>query len=145
MSTFNPTLFAETQYTEALDTTVIPVPEGDWTAVIGKYEIRTPKDKVVLDVTWEIDSQEVQTVTGRDKNTVRQSIFLDITPHGTLDMSKGKNVQLGRLREALGQNQAGKPWSFGMLVGQVATVGVSHRTDDEGNIFSDVKRVAKLS
>lgn len=144
MSVFNVTAFAETQFTDSFDTTVIPVPEGDWTAVVEKQEIRTPKDKVVLDVTWSIDSQEVADITGRDKNTVRQSIFLDLTPHGTLDVSRGKNVQLGRLRDALGQNVAGKPWSFGMLVGQVATVHVSHRTDDEGNIFTDVKKVAKI-
>ena len=56
-------------------------------------------------------------------------------------MGKGKNVALGRLREALGQNTPGKPWSFGMLVGQVAKVAVKHRITDAGDTFAEVKRV----
>ena len=144
MSVFNPDQFLNTTYEGALDTTLIPVPETDegWTAVVEKFEVKTtPKGQVVCELTWAIDEFEVQQQTGRDKNTVKQALWLDITDHGTLDMGKGKNVALGRLREALNQNTPGKPWSFGMLVGQVAKVAVKHRITDTGDTFADVKRV----
>lgn len=143
--------FANTQYTDSLDTSLIPVPEGDWPAVCTKYEFRqvdskkTGKTYFSLETFWDIDSSEVEQVTGRDKNSVRYSCFLDLTDHGTLDMGKGKNVQLGRLREALGQNVAGKPWSFGDMIGQVAMLQVTHRIDDSsGDVFAEAKKVAKI-
>lgn len=146
MSTFNPVQFENTEFTDALDTTIVPVPEGDFPAVVKKYEIRTTqKGQVILDVSWTINDPEVTAATGRDENVVRQSLFLDITDHGTLDMSKGKNVQLGRLREAFGQNKPGKPWRFGDIVGQAALVKVTQRVNDEtGEIYNDVKKVAAI-
>ena len=80
---------------------------------------------------------------GRDKVTVRQGIMLDITDSGGLDMGKGRNIGLGRLREAIGLNTPGQPFSFSMVAGRVAKVNVSHRIDGE-NIYAEVKGVAKL-
>ena len=146
MSTFNPTQLLNTQFSDAFDTTFIPIPENDdgYVAVIKKYEIRTPKESVILEVHWDIDDPEVMQVTGRDTNTVRQAIFLDMTPHGTLDVGKGQNVSLGRMREALGPNKPGQPWSLGNIQGQVGRVFVKHRTDDEGNTLVDVRRVTAV-
>lgn len=132
------------QSTEAeLSTQFTPVPEGEYNARADKLDIRTPNDKVILDVTWVIDDDNVREVTGMDNPTVRQSVFLDMTADGGLDTGKGKNVQLGRLREALGQNKPGEPWSFRNIEGSVARVKVSHR-EYEGNIYADVKGVAAL-
>lgn len=147
MSVFNADALVNTQFEGALDTTLVPIPEttDGWTSVIEKYEVKaTPKGQVVCEVFWGIDELEVQQATGREKNTIRQSVWLDITDHGTLDMSKGKNVQLGRLREALGQNNPSKPWSFGQLVGGVAKIVVKHRMTDEGEVFADVKKVLPM-
>lgn len=145
MSTFDPNLILNAETTEANDTQLIPVPESDdgYMAVISKVEIRTAGDKPVAELHWDIDDQQVQAATGRDKNTVRQTVWLDLTPHGTLDMSKGKNTGLGKVRDAVGQNQAGKPWSFGTLQGSVARVFVSHRILDDGQIVAQIKRVTK--
>lgn len=78
--------------------------------------------------------------------TVYQTIWLDISGSGGLDTSKGKNVGLGKLRDALGQNREGQPWSPGMLVGQVALIRVGHSIDKRDNVTvqAEVKAVAAL-
>ena len=125
------------------DTEVIQVPNGEYPAVITKVDVRTPKESVILDITWEIDDRDgsVQEHTGREKNTVRQSIFLDITESGGLDMGKGKNAQLGRLRESVGCNEG--TFTFNDLVGKVALVRTEQRLY-EGRTFVDVKGVAPI-
>jgi hypothetical protein len=69
--------------------------------------------------------------------------MLDLTPGGGLDLGKGKNVGLGRLREAVRLNDSSKPFSFAQLPGQAARVTVSHRIDGE-DTYSEIKKVAPL-
>jgi len=77
---------------------------------------------------------------------VRQSLMLDVRADGALEFGKGKNVGLGRVREALGQNSTGRPWSFPMLGGQLAKVKVKHRLDTAtGRTYVEVTDVAKAS
>lgn len=145
MSTFDEANFMNTETSEQGSTQFTPVPEGDWRALVKDIKPRTVKDdQVILDVNWLIDEAAVTDVTGMESPTVRQSIWLDTTSNGGLDMGKGKNIGLNRLREALGQNIAGSPWKPGMLVGMVARVTVKHRMANE-NTYADVKGVAKLS
>jgi len=143
MSQFDPDLFLSAQTTSALDTQSIPVPEGEYNAVIKDVVIRQAKDSVILDVKWAIDDASVAAATGIKEPTVRQSVFLDMTASGGLDDSRGKNVQLGRLREAVKQNIAGQPWAPAMLAGNVARVTVKHRIVGEA-IYTDIKGVAAL-
>jgi len=143
MSQFDPDLFLSTQTASALDTQAVPVPEGEYNAVIKDVAARQVKDSIILDVRWAIDDANVAAVTGLTEPTVRQSVFLDMTAGGGLDTSKGKNIQLGRLREALRQNIAGQPWAPAMLVGNVARVTVKHRIGGEA-IYTAVKGVAAL-
>lgn len=146
-STFDPNSFMQASFTESNSTTFTPVPEGEYTAAImnpDDLKMRTiDNGSLILDVKWTIDDPQVKEVTGLDTNSVRQSIFLDVTADGGLDFSKGKNIQLGRLREALDQNQAGQPWSFSNLIGSVARVIVTHRLGND-QIFSAIKTVTKL-
>lgn len=150
MSTFDVNAFQNAQFDEASSTTYTPVPEGEFNAVIDKQEIRTTsKGNVILDLTWKIDDATVAAETGMDNPSVRQSIFLDVSESGSLEFGKGKNVNLGRLREALGQNQSGQPWSFGHLLGQVAKVRVKHRivrddTSGEDRTYTDIAGVTKV-
>jgi hypothetical protein len=138
-----------------LSTTYVNVPEGEYTAVIGELsensfrEIQT-KDgpRVVLDIPWMIDDPKVQEVTHRKENKVRQSLFLDVTLDSNgkivgLDLGKGANVQLGRLREELGQNQDGRPWGFNMLQGCAAMVEVTHSIDGE-KVYANVTAVRRI-
>lgn len=144
-SAFDPDLFMNTTTTDANDTTFVPVPAGVYPASIDSVTPRTAGDKPVLEVKWIIDSNEAREATGMEKPSVRQTIWLDVTAQGGLDMGKGKNVGLGKLREALGQNKPGQAWAPGMLVGQVAQVQVGHRSGKEpGEVFADVKQVTAL-
>lgn len=147
MSQFNPDTFLSTEATEANATSYTPVPEGEHQAAIKAIKPRVLTDgRAVLDVTWGVSSDEAKEATGMAEPSVRQTLWLDTTESGGLDFGKGKNVGLGRLRDALGQNQSGKPWSPGMLIGGVAIVKVAHSIDkrDGVTINADVKAVAPL-
>lgn len=143
MSTFNPDAFLNTTVSDANSTTFAPVPEGEYVASVKEIKPRaTDSGKAILDVTWSIDDPAVEAATGMKSATVRQSIFLDVNEQGTLEVGKGKNVSLGRVREALGQNTPGKPWQPGMLIGGVARVTVKHRMVED-QVYADIKGVAK--
>lgn len=147
---FNPDQFLDMQFEGQNDTKVVPVPAGEYTAMIEEVKVRQwqgkadpSKSGLTLDIQWSIDDPSVKELLGRDKVTVKQGIMLDLTDAGGLDMGKGRNVGLGRLREALDLNQPGRPFSFTMLTGRVARVSVSHRIADD-NIFAEVKQVARV-
>ena len=141
--------FLDSTVTQANDTRIIPCPQGEFQAFIDKVVPRqwTSKDGtsagVALDVFWNIEDQQVKQTLGREVIVVKQGIMLDLTSAGGLDVSGGKNVGLGRLREAVNLNQAGKPFSFTQLPGQMAKVKVSHRIDGE-DIYAEIKAVSKF-
>lgn len=151
MGIFDPTSFLDASINEANSTVSTPVPEGEYTAVVaGDPEVRQwtskkdpSKSGLALDITWDIDDPGVKAALGRDKVTVRQGIMLDLNDSGGLDTGKGRNVSLGRLREAVGLNEAGKPFNFRMLAGRVAKVKVSHRVEGDA-VYAEVKGVARL-
>lgn len=149
---FNPDEFLDIQVTDSNSTQTIPVPVGEFTGIVDGESIKVKpwqrKDDpsvggLKLELTWLIDDQSVKDALDRDKVTVKQQIMLDLTDSGGLDMGKGKNVGLGRLREATGLNTPGQPFSFTMLAGRIAKVKIEHRIDGE-NIYAEVKGVAKL-
>lgn len=151
-SIFNPEEFLDQVTTEKNDTKVIPVPEDDYMGISGKPNVRTwtSKDKsssgVSLDLPFEIDDEKAKAVTGRDKVIVRYSIGLDVIDVNgklQLDMRKGKNVKLGRLREVFDLNVPGQPFGIMMLQGRVARISVTQRAEGE-DIFNDVKNVSKM-
>lgn len=148
MSQFNPDQFLDMQFTETNDTKVVPVPVGEYLATAEEAKIRTWQSKtdpskagLALDITWEIQDEAVKQLLGRDKVTCKQGIMLDLTDSGSLDMGKGRNISLGRLREAVDLNVPGQPFAFSMIPGRMAKVKVSHRVDGE-EIYSEIKAVA---
>lgn len=154
-SLFNPETFLQQQVTGANATKYPVIPAGEYPAISQKLDLRQMestkepgKKFTVLDLTWGIDDAGVKEATKLDNPTCRQSIFLDTvdTPEGPkLDMSETKNVQLGRLREALGLNDPSQPFSFGQLVGQPAIVRIeqSPNPNDPDNPYSNVTKVAQ--
>ena len=147
---FDPTTFLNTTTEEANDTKVTPCPAGEYLAVAEKVDAKpwSAKDGsssgVRLEVTWEIDDANVKQLLGRDKVTSRQSVMLDLNEAGGLDYNKGKNIGLGRLREALDLNTPGDPFAFSMIQGRMAKVNISHRIVGE-DIYDEVKKVAKAA
>ena len=147
MSSFNPDTFLNTETNQANATAYTPCPEGEFTASIKAIKPRVLTDgRAVLDLTWIVDDEEVRNETGMAEPSVRQTLWLDTTESGGLDFGKGKNVGLGRVREALDQNQSGKPWAPGMLVGGVAKIKVTHSIDKRDNetIQANVASTVKL-
>ena len=144
---FNADAFLNTEITGEMDTKMIPIPDGDFNAQVAKVAFRevTQKDGVkraIMDVTWDIIDEGVKKETKLEKPMARQSVFLDLNEQGGLDMGKGRNIQLGRLREAVGQNRSGKAWSPANLTGQMAVVSIKQRIEGE-DIYSDIKKVTK--
>lgn len=139
--------FMNSVTTDAGSTVLEPVPFGEYEAFVDDIKVRTTRTgKVVMDLIWAISDQSLQEQLGRDKVTVRQSVFVDVSPSGGIDFNKGKNVQLGRVREALGQNKEGEAWSPMQLRGAgPARITVTQRMDDEtGNTYNDVKQVGRI-
>ena len=138
------------QSVEVMSTVMENMAEADYPASVEKVDVRQYEkgDDIYtfMDILWEIDAPDERERLGRKKLTARQSISLDLIP-GTvkLDYSKGKNVLLGRLREALGQNQPN--WSPSMLEGGNAMVHVkaeaSGKTGDD-RMFDRVTSVTRL-
>jgi hypothetical protein len=63
-----------------------------------------------------------------------------------MERGTGKNIQLGRVRAALGQNDENKPWKFSMLVGAAAKIKVEHSPNlkDPDSPYANVVAVAPL-
>jgi hypothetical protein len=133
----------------ALDTKTIPCPVGEYMGIIDKVAPRqwTSKDGtqsgIALDVFWLIEDAGVRQLLGRETVLVKQGIMLDLTPQGSIDMRKGFNIGLGRLREAVGKNDSDTPFSFAELPGLCAKVNITHRMDKE-ETYAEVRGVAKL-
>lgn len=151
MSTFDPEGFLNSEYTDATATKIEPVPEGEYNAQIEnvtakKIETKDGDERIIMEVIWEILDDDVKSQLGLDKVTVKQGLFLDLSEEGSIDMSKGRNVRLGKLRDAIGQNKSGKPWAPGNMIGCSAVIDVVQRPDkqDPELIYNDVKKVAKL-
>ena len=152
-SIFDPDMLLNEQFAEANSTTRMPVPEGEYVGMVKDIKVRVVNSKdgtrsfPVVDITWDLDDQNLREAMDRKEVTCRQGIMLDVTANGGLDMSKGKNVSLGRLREALNMNTPGQSFSFAMLPGAgPATVSVKHRhaDNDPEIVYDEVKAVAKI-
>lgn len=150
-SIFDPNAFLNTEIKGAIDTTVVPIPEGEYNAQVSRAprfrKIDTKNgERVVMDVSWGIDDENVKKITMHDNPAARQTVFLDLTEEGAMDMSKGKNRQLGLLREAVGQNTEKGTWSPAQLEGTVAHVKVEHSPNeaDPDNPFANVTRVTAI-
>lgn len=147
MSSFNPETFLFTETTSSFETAVVPVPVGEWSAIIKSIKPRALSDgRGVLDVYWIVLDEEVKAELDMAEPMVRQSIWLDLDDNGILADGKNKNVQLGQLRDAVSQNRKGQPWAPGMLINQMAKVKVSHSIDKRDNktVQADVTGVTAI-
>lgn len=152
-SLFDPTTFLEQTVTGAMDTKYPVIPAGEYPAISKSLDARkmpnadpTKGPYTVLDIVWGIDDAGVKEATKLENPTCRQSVFLDLNAEGKLDTAETKNVQLGRLREALGLNKPNEIFSFAQLLGQPALVRIEHSPNpkDPENPYSNVTKVAQV-
>lgn len=157
MTDFDVTVFENLVAEGAMATRYEPVPEGEYQALIKEVSptvITTDEGpRPALRLTWLIvgdDAEKLAQELGRREVTVNQTVFLDIEQDKSgnyrLATGKGQNVQLGRIREALGQNTGGK-WEYSMLRGAgPAVIMVRHvasKTNPE-DIYANVVNVRPM-
>ena len=122
MSLFDPNTFLDQSIDAVFETKFVPIPEDWYQATIsdlkpisGNKEGRT---WVRLEVEWSIDGQdELAKKLARSEMKVKQALFLDMDDNGALLVGTNHNLQLGQLREAVGQNKPG-PCKFASLLGR---------------------------
>ena len=149
MTAFDPNFFAQQTFVGENSTESVPFPEGDWPFLIEEAKVTAWQGKadpskggLKLQVKMSCEDQAVAKVTGRAKNTLTYECMLDLTEDGRLDMGKGMNVRLGRLRAAIGLNEPGTPWTFDMMAGRTCMGKVKHEAY-EGRALAKIADVAK--
>lgn len=145
-------LLAAVVDTNALETTVAPVPEGVYIATVQKYETAVIPNKkdiggapyYMLKVTFRVTDPEVAEELKRDNPLVDQAIFLTLTPTGAIDAA---NVGLGRLLAAADGKELGTvplAESLDSIKGVDVVVTVTHRAGDDEEVYAQVKKVAHI-
>jgi hypothetical protein len=153
MSKFNPDLFLSQSTTQALETKRTTLPSDEYNAIIEKVEagVTAKKGSPYLQVTFKVIGDKAEQLANQfniAKPSVRRMYILDIDESGMLASGTNQNVDLGRLRDAVGQNQAGEPWAPRMLEGAgPLLISVTQRADEEKPdvMYNDIKSVAKLT
>lgn len=152
VSTFDPQAFLAAQMTDALETEYKPVPKGVYSGItagidapdsmkmqVRQVDLKSGGVSYAFSIGVKIDAPGNELADGK---WVRFQSWLDLTPSGGLELGDNKNVRLGQLRQALGQNEPGKPWAFAMLQDQPLKIKVDH--DKEGR-YAEVAAVANIN
>ena len=152
MSSFDPATFLDATMSEPLVKRP-PIPAEDYTGVLGEVVSRAwtgkadpTKSGIALDIPITIEiPAAVQAQLGITTSTItlKDSIMLDLTPQGSIDLSPGKNRRLRMYREAVDLNKVGDSFSPRAMQGKVVLVKVSHELYNE-EIQERVAAVAKL-
>lgn len=146
--------FASAQFEGKNDTRRLQIAQKDYRmSILGpfgeekKTRIKvTDKGNIMLVLALELEDPEQVASLGINKMpTVYHNLFLDVTPQGTLDMGPFKNGDLGKLREALGLNQDGKPWAFQDFVGRSIVGKLEYRPNEQDpeNPFANVTKITR--
>jgi hypothetical protein len=156
VSGFDPNVFLGATLTDA-NTRRPPIPGG--TTVRGTlgeptYRQNTGKKDTnqgviyhSIDIPVEIDLTSVPALRdqiGQDKVTLKYGFMLDVSPAGGMDMSPGKNNGLRQLREAVGMNNPGEPFSIQMVQGRQVLAKIGNRPYNN-EVFDEVQSIAKIT
>ena len=95
---------------------------------------KTQEEMIILDVRFEVLDDEIREQLDMDRVLITQGYFCDLTSDGLLDWGTNKNIALGRLRDAVGQNVDGEPWAPGMLKGAGPLLGMISIEDDNNGV-----------
>jgi hypothetical protein len=95
-----------------------------------------------------INDDKVKQELDREKVVVTKQIILDMDDNGQLAKGTNKNIELGRLRDALGQNDD-DTWSIAKLRGAgPLMVRIAHveypRSDGTRGKRAEINRVARI-
>lgn len=139
--TFDTSALVETEQTGDLNRALVPIPEGEYYARVkpDSVKVRRFTSKAgnlvnMCDLNFSIEDDEVKASTQLPDPTIQANIFLDIDPTTnrilTREDNPNANVQLGRLKHALGIKE-GKPWSLRQFEGMACYIKVVHEPNPD--------------
>ena len=153
MSSFDPNQFLGS----ALDKPLVkrpPLAAGvPYSATIQPLKVRSgtsvgkdgqPRDWVAFDIPMEIEvPADQQSAVGQPKIVLNDSVFIDSTPSGGLDMAPGRNRGLRRYYDATGLNKPGTTPNH--LPGNVLKIILKHDVakDGSGDLYERVDSIQK--
>lgn len=152
-SAFDPAIFEQAITESESSSSLLPIPAGEYNAIIEDYKFNQGVSKknnenyVSMLITYSIidDTGELARAIARPPK-VSHTYFVDTNASGAFDFGQGKNVWLGKIRNAVGMNAPGQSFSFSMLKGQALRIVVSTEPskDDPEVIYNRVKSVGRL-
>jgi len=111
----------------------IPLPAGEYTAMIGTIKPRVWSNKtnsgVAIDITLVVDvpAEAQQLCECRPTMVLTDSTFLDLVEGGMgFDLGPGKNRVLKDYREATDLNRPGEKFGLTMLQGRIIRIKITH-------------------
>lgn len=144
-SKFNAASFLNQTVEAKLDTKRTPMPEGDHDEMmIDSLDISSGTSKksgnfwVQLAVKMVCTDPNVAAemkLTGDAKPVLYWREFLDLDDDGQLDISEGRNIKLGKLRQACNQNTDDE-WSITDLKGAVLGARAKHQMNEDGDPYA---------
>lgn len=164
MTQFDPNLFMNQTIDQPLETERTLCPPGDYQFVIDDFTAEAlesidfeyrkgpragqPGVMYKFSCPCVVQDEAVKTQLGVEKLVVYKQMNLDIDG-GNLEWGKNKNIELGQLRNAVGQNVNGQPWAISNLRGAGPFMGrVEHREGKrkDGSAFklAEIVRVAPI-
>lgn len=162
---FDANEFMQGQMDKPLETEYTLVPVGEYMATIDDFtadafevvnfeykkgeRAGTPGSMTKVTIPFVIQNDKVKAELQRDKVIVSKQLILDLEDDGkTLASGPNKNIELGRIKAAVGQEKG--PWSFSMLRGAgPLMVKVTHveykRSDGSKGKRAEIERVTRVS
>lgn len=150
-SIFDPQNLLDETFTEPSERRE-PLDIGDYTAIIGEITVQdwAKKDGSAKGKKWNVPLEvqipaEMQERLQLPFSALKliDSVMLDLTPSGGIDMAKGKNGRIRVYREALDMNKPGDTFSARKMQGQMVLVKIAHE-EYNGAIQERIAGVAKL-
>lgn len=127
---FDASSFLQETVDQPMETDRRMVPAADYQAMIGDFDEKAvqrydftykqgpkagqPGSMTKLNLPFVITDPKATQAIGFDSATVYWDIILDVDANGKLEFGPNKNIDLGKVREAVGQNAPG-PWGPSML------------------------------
>lgn len=164
-TSFDPNEFMQQTIDSPMEIDIKLPTEGEYKAIIGDFDASAferfeftyskgpnaglPGSMTKFNCPFVINDPKLVTAIGREETTVRKPITLDFDKSGKLDFGVNRNIDLGRVRAAVDQNNSG-PWTFSQLRGAgPIMVKVIHRRGKrkDGTDFhiAEVDRVVKIT
>ena len=151
MATFNKDAFLNNVVTAKMETARIPFPEGEHAVNIVDIDIKdgTIKNGENAGKSWaqlilKCDAKDpnVAAEMGFDGDTparISAFVFLDLDhENGTLAVGPNQNVELGKIRAAVGQNEEGEEWTLMNLRGADMGIVVKHTLNDKQETRAEI-------